>query len=145
MEALLQSAREVTDNESPDKKGPIKISTEANQGKEDSQLHQLRWKMQDTQSQIKELTRKMEELAGGGRGGLGSPYGGGGGGGKDSVLDTEGLSSALTFGGGADQVGAAVQELQQQIATIKKHVKQLIVDKDKQKEDEANFQVGTKV
>lgn len=102
MEALLQSAKEVADNESPDKKGPIKISTQGNEGKEESQLHQLRWKMQDAQSQIKELTRRMEEMAGGGGGR------GGGGGGSPSVLNTDGLSNALASGS-VEQLGGVIQ------------------------------------
>ena len=39
----------------------LMMSSDGNEGKEDAQLHQLRWKMQDTQSQLKDLATKLKE------------------------------------------------------------------------------------
>ena len=39
----------------------LMMSSDGNEGKEDAQLHQLRWKMQDNQSQLKDLAAKLKE------------------------------------------------------------------------------------
>lgn len=39
----------------------LMMSFDGNEDKEDAQLHQLRWKMQDTQSQLKDLATKLKE------------------------------------------------------------------------------------
>ena len=43
--------------------GGLTMSTDGNEGKEDAQLHQLRWKMQDTQSQLKDLATKLKDAS----------------------------------------------------------------------------------
>ena len=61
LEEMLNQVPKQKYNEGVKAVAGLSVSTDGNEGKDEAQLHQLRWKLQDTQSQLKDLAAKLKD------------------------------------------------------------------------------------